>query len=547
MTIQQDFISTSDATPVALPEVNSAAGELVDEVCENFFAPVSSDAIDQLLGRYRAEAANIRAVAEFISTPGYRSALGHFIAGNTRDMPSLARGSLGNLYSEEGAIGHLNGMYWDAALKLTDVMEYMPYVRRQEWEDQIKNHTTPAFEEDIVRSTLNSMLSSRHLYFAERVDGVFQALSKSHVTNDPAGFTKRFIIDYAESKSGIISDLRKVIARFMGHPEQDSSTGYKLLGLLSKRPGVWHFIDGGALRMKMHKTVGTLHCEVHPELAGRMNSLLAHLHPAAIPSRFRTKPKSPPKEFPVLSKSLPQEVIQILMEPKSPGEVNYRRVTDNPYAIRFDTSKDRVEEAYQVLEALGGVRHAINRFVWYEFDYDVEPALEQVAISGLVPDEKSHQFYATRERLADVVGELAEIGEGDECLEPSAGNGALAAKMPKDSTTCVEISPMRCKVLASKGYKTVEADFLVWAHNNAARFDRILLNPPFANNRATLHLQAAAGLLKADGRLVAILPASLRGKDLLPGWSMEWHGPFENEFDCTNVTVVALVAKPPKH
>lgn len=515
-------------------------GELVDDVCEGFFAPVAFDVVDQLLAKYKAEAASINAVGEFIQTPGYRSALSHFIAGNAEQFSPVIRSCFGDLYSVEGAIGHLNGCYWRELLSLTDVLEYMPFKRREEWSNQIESGTTPPFEENVVRSTLQSMLASRSKYFAERIDGIFQILSKTHVTNNPAGFTSRFIIDKAQDNAGQISDLRNVVARFMGHPEQNARNGYKLLRELSKRTGEWHLVDGGALRMKMFK-VGTVHCDVHPELAARMNSLLAHLYPTAIPSRFRSKPKRPPKDFPVLCKSLPQEVVSLLLDPKTPGEIRYRRVTDNPYAIRFDTHP-RVEEAYQVLEALGGVRHNIKLFVWYEFDYDPRSAIAQVAISGLLPDDKSHQYYPTRERLADFATELADIREGNQCLEPSAGNGALAAKMPTETTTCVELSPMRCKVLASKGYQTVEADFLAWAPKCSERFDRIVLNPPFSNNRATLHLQAAAGLLKDDGRLVAILPASQRGKDLLPGWDMEWHGPFSDEFDGTGVIVVILVA-----
>lgn len=42
------------------------------------------------------------------------------------------------------------------------------------------------------------------------------------------------------------------------------------------------------------------------------------------------------------------------------------------------------------------------------------------------------------------------------------------------------------------------------------------------------------------GRLVAILPASAKGKDLLPGWQCEWSQVFDNEFAGTSVSVVIL-------
>lgn len=537
MTIHQSIINPIEATSVALPEA-AAQGELVEDVCSEFFAPAPTDVVDRLVARYRDEAANVRTVGEFVQTQAYRSALHHFIAGNTEG--SLALRS--DLFSLEGALGHLNGVYWRELLQMTDVLDYMPYARKVEWEEQISSGNAPEFEESTVRSTLQTMLTQRSIFFAERVDGVFRALSKSHLTNNPAGFASRFIIDYAGSKAGFISDLRVVISRFMGQPETSVRNGHQLLRMLSKRTGEWHFVDGAALRMKMFK-VGTCHVEVHPEIAARLNSLLALLYPAAIPSRFRCRPTRPPKEFPVLSRSLPQAVISILSEPRQPGEINYRRVTQNPNAVVFHSNTPDRDEAYRVLESLGGVRHSVNRYVWFEFDFDPLPAIEQVAISGMVPDDKSHQFYPTRESMSEKAAELADIQDDDDCLEPSAGNGALAAKMPIARTTCVEIAPMRCAVLSAKGYKTVQADFLVWASKTSERFDRIMLNPPFANNRATMHVQAAASLLRPRGRLVAILPASLRGKEIVPGWDLEWHGPYENQFDGTNVQVCILVAQ----
>ena len=127
-------------------------------------------------------------------------------------------------------------------------------------------------------------------------------------------------------------------------------------------------------------------------------------------------------------------------------------------------------------------------------------------------------------------------------LEPSAGIGGLADYLPKLQTTCVEISPLHCQVLEAKGFKVVEADFLKWSTGQPAA-DRIVMNPPFSEGRWQAHLQAAADMLKPDGRLVAILPASAKGKDLLPGWSMEWARTFDNEFAGTSVSVVVLIAQ----
>jgi hypothetical protein len=57
-------------------------------------------------------------------------------------------------------------------------------------------------------------------------------------------------------------------------------------------------------------------------------------------------------------------------------------------------------------------------------------------------------------------------------------------------------------------------------------------------------LGAAAGLLIPSGRLVAILPASAKGKDWLgSGWACEWSGIYEREFAGTGVAVCILNAR----
>jgi len=113
--------------------------------------------------------------------------------------------------------------------------------------------------------------------------------------------------------------------------------------------------------------------------------------------------------------------------------------------------------------------------------------------------------------------------------------------MPKTVTTCVEISPLHCKVLEAKGLNVVKADFLKWS--SAYQFDRIVMNPPFASGRWQLHIEHAVSLLRKGGRLVAILPASAKNKDVLPGLKKTWSRVFENEFAGTSVDVVILLAE----
>nr|WP_256371785.1 methyltransferase [Erwinia tracheiphila] len=118
--------------------------------------------------------------------------------------------------------------------------------------------------------------------------------------------------------------------------------------------------------------------------------------------------------------------------------------------------------------------------------------------------------------------------------------------MPKAQTTCVEISPLHCRVMEAKGHNVIEADFLAWAYVTAQRFDVVVMNPPFSEGRPVAHLNAAAELVKNGGRLAAILPVGSDRKKLLPGWDYSWSAPMEGMFAGTSVRVVRLMAYKPE-
>ncbi|RJX82263.1 DUF4942 domain-containing protein [Pseudomonas sp. LS-2] len=542
---------TTEITPSATGNYEPLAGDLVDDL-DKFFAPVQLDLIDSLIGEYKGILNNMKSVVEFMDGQGFKSALHYFIEGNSSDSTRSASVSSSRLFGLDGAVAYLNTTFWTRALALTDVYEAMPQARKDEWNEQIRNRTTPDFDEATVRSTMNALLSDRTKFFAERVDGIFRNLSGDHVTNRPEAFYKRFIIagltdkygsiDY--SRAGVIHDLRAVVARFVGRQEPTFGTSHPLLEAMKRRFGDWHSIDGGSFRMRLYKK-GTIHCEVHPDIAWKLNSILATLYPMAIPPKFRTKPKAKPREFTALQRPLPFSVIQLLSGMKHPGHVGRDLITENPYALRFEYSdgcKVSKREAEAVLTKIGGVRLNTNAFFWFEFDYNPREALDEIITSGVIPCARSHQFYPTPESLADDAIALAGEEAGDTFLEPQAGLGGLACKMPQDRTLCIELSSLHCRVLRAKGFTTIEADFLRWATETDRRFSCVIMNPPFADGRALAHLQAASTLVTPNGRLVAILPASMKHVDVLPGWDLKWTKTYANEFDGTGVSVVMVKA-----
>ena len=522
-----------------------------------FFAPVSSDLIDSLVGQYASTKQRINQIADMV-TGEVAGAISYFLNGNGSDSRYGAP-SVEALFRREGAVAALNSAYWSKAMQLTDVLNYMPQARRDEWNKSITERTCPEFEEQTVRDTLMTLLNMRSQFLAERVDGIFRGLSGEHVTNSPAAFGKRMIVGYVlndswysnSSKCGLINDLRCVIAKFMGRDEPGYGASEGLINTLKGRWGEWVQVDGGALRIRLYKK-GTAHIEVHPDMAWRLNATLAALYPLAIPPEFRTKPKRKPKEVELIQRPLPFAVIDVLAQMKPATrtvkqEDNWRHPVRHEKvanALKYDhyqADKHVIAEAATVLESIGGVKSTEG---WWQFDYHPGDVIAGIVASGCVPDNKAHQFYPTPEKIAAAAVEVAEIEDHHSCLEPEAGTGGLADHMPKDQTQCVEVSRLRVDVLSAKGFAAYCADFIEWsAAHPELKYDRVVMNPPFDRGQWQAHIEAAAGMVKSGGRLVAILPTSAKGKDLLPGFDCSYPRTFDNEFAGTSVSVVILVAQ----
>lgn len=521
----------------------SATGEVIDDTAAPFFAPVSSDCIDALLGQYRITRQRIEEISEIVTGAMYAGPVTYFLTAARREsyqMPS----AVDRLFAKEGAIAALNADYWERALALTDVYSAMPQKRREEWDKSIREHKTPDFNEDAVRPTIQDLLASRNKFFCERIDGLFRALSGEHVTNVPEGFSKRMIIAYllndygghASERVGYINDLRCIIAKFMGREDQPKwNATNAVVNAARRNRGQWITIDGGALRLRVYLK-GTAHLEVHPMMAYRLNQVLGSMYPYAIPAEFRAKPKKTPKDFVMMGRPLPFAVLEVIGGLRKTHESPM--VFELPYGI---DNKQALAEALLVLSALGGCQRQDEKRI-INFDYPAQDVLDEVVASGCIPDTKAHQFYATPASIAAVAVEMANIGETDYVLEPSAGNGALADFLPNARTQCVEISPLRCEILKAKGYNVEQADFIEWA-KTAPLFDRIVMNPPYSEGRWNNHLAAAAGLLKNGGILVAVLPASAHGKMLLAGFETTWSTGYANEFAGTSMAVAIMAVR----
>jgi len=505
--------------------------------------------LDSLLEKYAEKVKKIDEVVDWYAKG--HEVIAYFADGNTErgNTPPVPD----RIFKREGAIASLNSEFWSKAINSTDVLEAMPAKRRLEWNEQIFMRKAPDFIESIVKPTLMDLINGRGRFFAERVDGIFRALSGEHATNQPQAFGKRMIVSYVINGWGsadsqrieYISDLRAVIGRFMGREEYKVTSTGRLVEYCLRRSGEWISADGGAFRIRVYKK-GTAHIEIHPDMAWRLNCVLADLYPGAITAPSRKPPAKPTKQFHTIETPLPFEILAAIAGARKaykPRQDDFRgRVEEMPNAITIDfqLSKPVLEEAERILGMLGGVSVGHRRI---QFDYEPWDVIDELIVRGRIPEHKSHQFYPTPEKLAVMAVDLAEIQDGDFCLEPSAGTGGIAKYLPKERTTCIELSGLFSTLLGTYSNKCITGDFLaVKPEEFPWGFDRIVMNPPYSEGRAKLHTEHAARFLRDGGRLVAILPASMKNRFDLPGFSIDWSEVFSDEFDGSGVSVVIMGA-----
>lgn len=511
-------------------------------------ALTQTDLIDQLIGSYRQREHAILETAEHIRHAISQGVMDYFLEGMRLVHGPDLRCAVPT--DADAAKAALRAEFWNRLLSQTQIFEAMPAKKRVEARKQFSGLECPPFDESTVRPTIETLLAQRADFFSERVDNIFQGLSKSHVTNAPHGFSKKLILanvfdklGFTSSyKIGLISDLRGVVGRLTRRGEPTEYATRQLFDrLYASKIGQKVAIDGGAFFVTVYRA-GTVHFEVAQEVAVELNCILAARYPHAIPSKFRTAPKKrQAQSFDLKMERLSMGAIAII------ADMRFYKAMQGSSSIFSKASCD-VAKAIEVLESLGAtVRLSPSKNDLYaEFDYDPSEVIEQIIFSGVVPEKVSYQFYATKGSIGAEAARRLDAQPGMKCCEPSAGTGDLAGFLPQESTLCIELAPVRAKVLEAKGFKTIKADFLEWASENpAVRFDRILMNPPFSKGRAKAHLIAAAGMLKDGGRLVAILPASMINTSPLDGFDHEWSEVFEDQFEGAAVRVAILTANAP--
>lgn len=146
----------------------------------------------------------------------------------------------------------------------------------------------------------------------------------------------------------------------------------------------------------------------------------------------------------------------------------------------------------------------------------------------------SPDLFPTPSDLARRMVELAEIPEGAEVLEPSAGTGRLLDALINRQGTAWFGADIKRLVAIEWNYTIAkaltttyavanvkQADFME-CNGDLGKFDRILMNPPFSKGQDIKHIEHAVTFLKPGGRLVAICANGPRQQERLKPQADIW-------------------------
>ena len=151
------------------------------------------------------------------------------------------------------------------------------------------------------------------------------------------------------------------------------------------------------------------------------------------------------------------------------------------------------------------------------FDQAVLDYYGNQKLKGKRNERAGIDYFPTPEPIGYKMVEWAQLQEGEDVLEPSAGHGAIARYVPRDNgLTAIEPSRDLFSVLQLRaggaGRKFV--DNIFEQYNPVNKHDVVLMNPPYgtAGTTAIQHVSKAFEHLNEGGRLIAIIPRGAADK-----------------------------------
>lgn len=170
-------------------------------------------------------------------------------------------------------------------------------------------------------------------------------------------------------------------------------------------------------------------------------------------------------------------------------------------------------ETNKVLEAAGGKWNRSAKA--HVFDGDAAEVIEPIILTGTYTRTKQDfGQFDTPDELAGKLVDMACIRAEITVLEPSAGVGNIVRAIRKTYARihAIEIDINRYSILSTVVPWRVpdiaeHADFL--RLTPTPKYDRVVMNPPFARQEDIRHVSHAMRFLKPGGRLVSVMSAAV--------------------------------------
>lgn len=206
--------------------------------------------------------------------------------------------------------------------------------------------------------------------------------------------------------------------------------------------------------------------------------------------------------------TITDQIREILKTAKVSNVVRLKQMSDDEYdSIKLimeslDTHWRQVELGFKYECSPNEIRKRINDIMKKEF----------IEIDDTKEFKIDNQFYQTPDWLAEKMVNMAGIKCGDKVLEPSAGLGAIAKyiKLKTNNLSLIEPNKDNVHRLRKMGFSvnhtTLEQFYKRKMRCQVLRkYDKIIMNPPFSNERDINHIRLAYDLLGNGGKIVAIM------------------------------------------